>query len=210
MKTTTGIDAWNERYSNPQFAYGEVANAWLIECLPKVTGGAKLLFAAEGEGRNAAYAATNGYETVCFDMSMAGKQKAQLLFSKLGLPAPDYQITDALETDFELAGFDGLVMVYAHFPPAIRALATRHLLSFVKPGGFIVFEAFAEEQLEYQKLHTSGGPREIEWLYTTVSAEREFINVRWMQLEEKEVELSEGAYHAGPAKVVRGFGQLHQ
>jgi hypothetical protein len=47
---------WNERYSNEEFAYGEEPNQYLNEQLEKRKAGT-ILFSAEGEGRNAVFAA---------------------------------------------------------------------------------------------------------------------------------------------------------
>jgi hypothetical protein len=47
---------WNERYSNEAFAYGEEPNNYLKEKLIKLPVGS-ILFPAEGEGRNAVFAA---------------------------------------------------------------------------------------------------------------------------------------------------------
>ncbi|HRG90952.1 MAG TPA: hypothetical protein PLW44_18145, partial [Chitinophagales bacterium] len=52
---------WDERYSNNEFAYGTQPNNYLKEQLQKLNP-ASILFAAEGEGRNAVYAATLGWQ----------------------------------------------------------------------------------------------------------------------------------------------------
>jgi hypothetical protein len=55
----TWTDKWNKRYRNSEFAYGEHPNNYLKGQLEKLPVG-KILFPAEGEGRNAVYAATLG------------------------------------------------------------------------------------------------------------------------------------------------------
>ena len=47
---------WNDRYSANEFAYGEQPNNYLKEQLEKLPVGT-ILFPAEGEGRNAVFAA---------------------------------------------------------------------------------------------------------------------------------------------------------
>ena len=61
------IDRWNERYSKEEFAYGEEPNQYLKEQLEKLAVG-KILFAAEGEGRNGVYAAKLGWNVFAFDI----------------------------------------------------------------------------------------------------------------------------------------------
>ena len=64
---------WNERYSKEEFAYGDQHNNYLKEQLEKLKIG-KILFPAEGEGRNAVFAAklgwviTNHLTTICEKM----------------------------------------------------------------------------------------------------------------------------------------------
>ena len=69
---------WNERFTEETFAYGKAPNEFLkenIHLLPK----GNILFVAEGEGRNAVYAAKNGFEVTAFDLSSGGKKKADKL-----------------------------------------------------------------------------------------------------------------------------------
>lgn len=61
------IDRWNERYSKEEFAYGEEPNQYLKEQLEKLDVG-KILFPAEGEGRNGVYAAKLGWNVFAFDI----------------------------------------------------------------------------------------------------------------------------------------------
>ncbi|EMO25801.1 thiopurine S-methyltransferase domain protein [Leptospira interrogans serovar Bataviae str. HAI135] len=67
-------DRWNERYSKEEFAFGEQPNEYLKEQLEKLEIG-KILFPAEGEGRNAVFAAKLGWNVSAFDISVEGKRK---------------------------------------------------------------------------------------------------------------------------------------
>lgn len=53
-------ERWDERYSQREFAYGELPNDYLKEQLARIPVG-KILFPADGEGRNGVYAATLGW-----------------------------------------------------------------------------------------------------------------------------------------------------
>ncbi len=68
-------DIWNERYRQNEFVYGEAPNVYLQEQLLKFPVG-KILFPAEGEGRNAVFAAKNGWTVSAFDISEEAKRKA--------------------------------------------------------------------------------------------------------------------------------------
>ena len=74
----TWTQRWNDRYSRDEFAYGEQPNNYLKEWLEKLDAGT-ILFPAEGEGRNAVFAAKLGWAVSAFDISVEGKKKALLL-----------------------------------------------------------------------------------------------------------------------------------
>ena len=72
---------WNDRYSNEEFAYGEEPNNYLREKLAELPVG-EILFPAEGEGRNAVFAAKHGWAVSAFDISLEWKNKALKLADK--------------------------------------------------------------------------------------------------------------------------------
>lgn len=51
---------WNDRYRAGEYVYGETPNKFLAEKLAGLKPG-KILFPADGEGRNSVYAATLGW-----------------------------------------------------------------------------------------------------------------------------------------------------
>lgn len=67
---------WNQRYRQEAFAYGKAPNQYFKENIQKLNPG-KILFPAEGEGRNAVYAAQLGWDVYAFDISEEGKTKAK-------------------------------------------------------------------------------------------------------------------------------------
>ena len=69
---------WNERYADSQYAYGTEPNAFFKSQIDQRPAG-RILLPAEGEGRNAVYAATLGWDVYAFDFSTKAKEKALLL-----------------------------------------------------------------------------------------------------------------------------------
>lgn len=69
---------WDTRFAEPVYAYGTEPNRFFKEQLLKLSPG-KILFPAEGEGRNAVYAAKQGFDVYAFDYSKEGQRKARLL-----------------------------------------------------------------------------------------------------------------------------------
>src|SRR3954453_15007439 len=112
-------EKWNERYRNSEFAYGEEPNNYLKEQLEQLPIG-KILFPAEGEGRNAVFAATLGWTVSAFDISVEGQRKALQLAERKKVTI-DYQV-GALETlHYQDGQFDAIALIYAHFPAAINS-----------------------------------------------------------------------------------------
>ena len=68
-------DFWNERYAQKEFVYGTQPNTFFKEQLDKLDTG-NILLPAEGEGRNAVFAASQGWDVLAFDISESGKKKA--------------------------------------------------------------------------------------------------------------------------------------
>lgn len=195
-------DFWNERYAKKEYAYGIHPNQFLADSILKLPKHGKILFPAEGEGRNAVFAAKNGFEVAAFDLSSEGKKKADELASDNDVKI-DYRVGMLEDLNFEPNSFDGVVFIYAHFPKAIRKALHQQILRLVKPNGVIVFEAFSKEQLDYP----SGGPKEFAMLFSEEEVKGEFENVDFDFLKTEIIELNEGLFHQGKGSVVRFIGK---
>lgn len=199
-------DRWNERYSNEAYAYGLEPNDFLKQELEKISP-AKILFPAEGEGRNALYAASLGWEVSAFDIAQEGKNKAMKLAQERGLSI-DYQVGNLTELNYTPAQFDAIALVYAHFPAAIKSELHKALSNLLKPGGIIIFEAFSKSHLDYiAKNEKVGGPKELDMLFSIEEIQNDFNNYEVVLLEEKEIELQEGLFHNGTGSVIRFVGR---
>eukprot|EP01006_Ploeotia_vitrea_P037652 TRINITY_DN66157_c5_g1_i1.p1 TRINITY_DN66157_c5_g1~~TRINITY_DN66157_c5_g1_i1.p1 ORF type:complete len:153 (-),score=23.29 TRINITY_DN66157_c5_g1_i1:98-556(-) len=132
---------WDERYSAKEFAYGTEPNVFFASELGKLSQG-RALFAAEGEGRNAVYAAQKGWTVDAFDMSVEGKKKAEQLAKEKNVSINDYQVVDVMSTTYGADTFDLVVFVYSHFPAEFKKEAFRKLSDSLKKGGTVVCEVF--------------------------------------------------------------------
>ncbi|RTL10978.1 MAG: class I SAM-dependent methyltransferase [Flavobacteriaceae bacterium] len=191
---------WNERYDEDVFAYGTAPNQFLKDAIHYIPQG-NILFVAEGEGRNAVFAAKKGLKVSAFDYSESGQQKA-LSLAQMHNVTIDYLVSDVLALPYEKESFDGLVLIFAHFPAEIRKYAHLKLLELLKPGGKIIFEAFGKEQLNY----TSGGPKDIDMLFSEGEVHNEFPAISFDSLSTEKIVLDEGLFHQGEGVVVRFIG----
>ncbi len=194
---------WNEKYAEETFVYGTNPNVWLEENLPTLTKGS-ILFPAEGEGRNAVYAAKSGWEVTAFDFSKEGKKKAMLLAQQNQVDL-DYHIASADEVNFERT-FNSICFSFSHFPAAIKIGAYQHLEQFLEKGGTVILELFAKEQAQYQEISNSGGPRDMAMLWSKEEVLQALPNIEWQSLEVVVYHLNEGPGHQGEGAVIRGIG----
>lgn len=199
-------DRWNERYSKAEFAYGEAPNNYLKAQLEKLPVGT-ILFPAEGEGRNAVFAAKLGWTVSAFDISLAGQKKAFQLAEKNKVSI-DYQVGGLQAVHFKTEQFDAIALIYAHFPADIKSLYHQTLDMYLKMGGIVIFEAFSKKHLEYNaKNEKVGGPKDLAQLFSIEEIQADFANYDIIELEEKEIELQEGLFHNGVGSVIRFVGQ---
>ncbi|EOG6894680.1 class I SAM-dependent methyltransferase [Flavobacterium psychrophilum] len=197
---------WNDRYSKDEFAYGEEPNNYLKEQLTKLNIGT-ILFPAEGEGRNAVFAAKIGWTVSAFDISNEGKNKAKKLAEKNNVTI-DYKVGELQTLDFGNEQFDAIALIYAHFPADIKSLYHKKIDRFLKNNGIIIFESFSKKHIDYVTANEKvGGPKDIESLFSIDEIKSDFPNYEIIELVEKEIELNEGLYHNGTGSVIRFIGQ---
>jgi SAM-dependent methyltransferase len=193
------VDRWNDRYSTDEFAYGEQPNNYLKEQLVQLDTGT-ILFPAEGEGRNAVFAAKLGWKVSAFDISIEGKNKALQLAENNNVSI-DYQVGELQELDYNAEQFDAIALIYAHFPSAIKSTYHKILSNYLR-------KAFSKKHLDYlAKDEKVGGPKEIDMLFSIEEIRTDFENYEILVLEEKEIELNEGLFHNGLGSVIRFVGR---
>ncbi len=161
----TWTQRWDDRYKSEEFAYGENPNNYLKEQIEKLET-RTILFPAEGEGRNAIFAAKLGWKVSAFDISEEGKNKA-LRLAEINNVSIDYQVGELETLDFHAEQFDAIALIYAHFPATIKSDIHKQLNKLLRKGGIIIFEAFSKKHLEYVTQNEKvGGPKDIESLFS--------------------------------------------
>ncbi len=191
------MSIWDERFSAEAYAYGEQPNRFFAQEIEKLTPG-RILLPMEGEGRNAVYAATLGWDVEAFDASKEGIKKAQKLAKTFGVSI-SYTLANAKNFIFEPSRYDVVALVYAHLPPEEREEMHRSIRRSTVHGGRIIAELFHPNQLG----RTSGGPKRIDMLYSLALLESDFPDFETIIGEETEVGLNEGVFHQGKAVVTR-------
>lgn len=202
----TWTEKWDQRYADEEFAYGEQPNIFLQQQLSLLKPG-KILFPAEGEGRNAVFAAGLGWTVSAFDISIEGQKKALKLAEKKQVTI-DYQAGELQTLNYTESQFDVIALIYAHFPANIKSSVHQTLNKYLNAGGLIIFEAFSKNHLDYlAKDEKMGGPRDIESLFSLEEIKADFNNYEILELLETEIDLNEGLYHSGQGSVIRFVGR---
>lgn len=194
-------DFWETRYSSPIYAYGTQPNEFFKQCIDPLPPG-HVLLPAEGEGRNAVYAAQRGWSVEAFDFSEAARLKALQLAATIGVSIR-YTVATFEEIDVPADTYDLIGLIYAHMPSVERKLVHKRLISFLKPSGYLILEAFHKQQLG----NPSGGPQSSDMLYSRTDLLEDFNELTILQLEEVYTDLNEGPYHHGSACVIRLVAQ---
>jgi len=191
---------WDQRYTENETVYGNAPNQFFKSFIDHHQPGT-LLLPAEGEGRNAVYAALNGWKVDAFDFSEVARKKA-LDFARTEKVSVNYTLKNI--ADFRAAQtYDAVALIYVHLPEPLRKKFHQEVYQSIKPGGYLVLEAFAKEQEQFE----SGGPRDPSLLYDAASLCDDFPFLHLIHCEQKEIILDEGDFHKGKAAVLRLTGQ---
>lgn len=199
-------DFWNERYAKEAFAYGKEPNEYIREKLPLFTPG-KVLFPADGEGRNSVYAAQLGWKVSAFDYSIKGKEKADKLAFSRDVQI-DFTVQSFLEEQYAPEEFDMICLTSVHFEPEMKTEMHQRLDSYLKVGGFIILEAFSKEHREINKINPEvGGPPDASMMYSLEEIQQDFKNYDFIELNKKKVSMKEGYGHIGESSVIQFIGK---
>ena len=196
---------WDKRYSEEAYTYGMAPNKYFKAKLDAMPTPGRLLLLAEGEGRNAVYAAEQGWQVSAVDFSRKAQEKALKLAAERGVSI-DYQVANVQDYSFDANGpWDVIGLIYAHFPPALRARIHHKCVAALAPSGTLILESFNRRQMN----RLSGGPKNIDLLYTKRLLEDDFEgqnSMKTLELYESTVFLQEGFGHEGLGDVVRLIG----
>ena len=195
---------WDQRYLEADYAYGEFPNEYLKEKLSSLSPG-KVLFPAEGEGRNAVFAANLGWEVSAFDLSEQARIKAEKLAEEKQVWI-DYRVETIETSMYHENSLDAVVLVFAHFPAEKRKACHSKIATWLKSGGTLIIEGFSKNHIQNQKENQAvGGPKDPSMLYDLEELKQDFPDFRFAEALETETILSEGKYHQGKSSVIRIF-----
>jgi cyclopropane fatty-acyl-phospholipid synthase-like methyltransferase len=191
-------DRWEGRYGVPDYIFGRQPNYFLASCKPLLPASGRALAVADGEGRNGVWLAEQGLDVLSIDFSPSAQQKAQKLAKERSLTIA-FERADVHAWRYPEAAFDVVVEIFTQFSsPADRSLKWAGMRKTLKPGGLMIIQGYTPKQLQYG----TGGPPEIENLYTRAMLEEAFRGFRNVKIVEEELEMHEGTAHGGMSAVI--------
>ena len=192
------LDRWNERYRSPDYIFGTGPNAFLAANAPRLKRGHAALCVADGEGRNSVWLAEQGLEVTAFDFSPIGVEKAKKLAASRGVKVR-YEVSSVYEWRWPTEAFDVVAAIFVQFAdPPMRRFMFERMARALRPGGLLLIEGYTPKQLKYG----TGGPKQLDQLYTRELLLAEFAACEVLELREYEAELDEGSRHRGMSAVI--------
>ncbi len=191
-------ERWEGRYSAPEYIFGEAPNYFLAACKPLLPASGSALAVADGEGRNGVWLAEQGLDVLSIDFSPTAQGKARRLAERRGA-ALRVEQADVHEWAYPESAFDVVAEIFTQFSdPGQRRKKWAGMKRALKSGGLIIVQGYTPKQLEYG----TGGPKELDHLYTREMLEQEFAGWRDMRIAEEELEMHEGPAHSGMSAVI--------
>lgn len=191
-------DRWEARFAVPDYAFGKEPNHFLAACKPLLPRAGRALAVADGEGRNGVWLAEQGLDVTSIDFSPSAQKKARALATERGVKVTFHQ-TDVHRWTYPVAAFDVVAEIFTQFStPDERAVKWAGMRRALKPGGLLIVHGYTPKQLDYG----TGGPKQIENLYTRAMLEAAFGDFREVKIVEEEREIHEGTSHGGMSAMI--------
>jgi SAM-dependent methyltransferase len=187
---------WDQRYSAECYVYGTEPNGFLVSRADLLPAG-RILCLGEGEGRNAVWLAEQGHEVTAVDASVVGLKKARALAAGRGVRITRVH-ADLAHFAIEPGAWDGIISIFCHLPPALRAEVHRRCVAGLRPGGILLLEAYTPRQVG----RGTGGPPTAELMMDAEALRLELAGLELLELAETEREIHEGTFHNGVGAVV--------
>ena len=191
-------ERWQDRYSGPGYAFGNEPNYFLKSCTQLLPRSGRVLAVADGEGRNGVWLAEQGLDVLSIDFSSLAQAKARSLALEKGVSV-NFELADVHKWNYPEAAFDAVVEIFTQFSSQDeRRLKWAGMRRTLKPGGLLIIQGYTPKQLQYR----TGGPKQIENLYTRAMLEEAFSDFCDLLIVEEEREMHEGTSHVGMSALI--------
>lgn len=189
---------WDQRYDRPDFLFGEAPNAFLARQGARLPASGRVLAVADGEGRNGVWLAQQGLTVTSIDASPVAQSKARALAERYGVSL-DIVTADLFGWAWPVAHYDVVAAIFIQFMgPAERRVLFDRMVASLRPGGLFLLEGYRPEQLAF----ATGGPSQIENLYTEAQLRAELSGLAIDSIDSYDAEVDEGPGHKGMSALI--------
>ena len=147
--------------------------------------------------------AEQGLDVLALDFSPNALKKARALAAARGVNLK-IERADLEQWPWPPAAFDVVVAIFIQFAdPPFRQRIFAGMKRALKPGGLLLMQGYRPEQLAYR----TGGPSQVENLYTRGLLEGAFGDFASLEIREHDSVVDEGAGHAGISALIDLVGR---
>jgi cyclopropane fatty-acyl-phospholipid synthase-like methyltransferase len=197
------FERWEARFAGPEYHFGTEPNAFLKSKADLLKPGQKALSIADGEGRNGVFLAEQGLDVLAMDFSPTALAKSQALARQRGVTIRTEQ-ADLDTWRWPAGAIDVVVAIFFQFcAPPLRTRVFDSITRALKPGGLLLMEGYTPKQRQYK----TGGPSEVENLYTRKLLEQSFADFSSVEIREYDSEIHEGPGHGGMSALIDLVGR---
>jgi hypothetical protein len=195
---------WTNRYKDvgDQYLFGKDPNKYLANRIKLFEKNQTVLSLADGEGRNSVWLAQQGLNVTTIEISPVAVQKAQQLAIERNVNITTIQ-SDMLMHDWQTTNpnfrFHWVLGIFIQFAgPDARAQQFRIMKNLTCQGGKVMLHGYTPKQLDYR----TGGPSDINNLYTKEMLIEAFADWYIEEIVEYEDEIAEGIGHKGQSALI--------
>jgi SAM-dependent methyltransferase len=189
------LERWEGRYAPEDYLFGTAPNAFLAAQKARLPKHGRALSVADGEGRNGVWLAEQGLDVVSMDFSPRAQAKARQLAASRGVIVTTERV-DIANWNWPADAYDVIVVVFAQ--PLERTALFAGIRRALKPGGLLLIEGYPPRQLQFG----TGGPGDVERLYTREHLEAGFGDFTDVLIKEYDAEIYEGDGHGGMSALI--------
>ncbi len=194
----TEFDNWQSRFATSDYIFGTEPNDFLARQRHRLPPTGKALAVADGEGRNGVWLAEQGLDVLSIDFSPNALAKAQALAKARDVKI-ETETADVPAWNWPEATFDVVALIFCQFAtPDQRSAIFAGIRKSLKGKGLLLLQGYRPEQIA----NSSGGPKQVERLYTRALLDAEFGSFAELTIREHDSVIAEGIWHNGVSALI--------
>jgi SAM-dependent methyltransferase len=198
-------DDWDARYAaSAELEWGAQPNRWVAAELADSPPGRACDLGA-GEGRNALWLASRGWQVTAVDFSGAALDKGRPLAEARSLPVA-WVLADFRLFVPERGAYDAVILAYLHLYDAERRSVVRAAAAGLAPGGMLLVVGHDTTNLT----DGVGGPREAAVLFTPDDVAADLAGVPGLAVERAERVRRTVATTEGPREAIDALVRIRR